>query len=409
MLLQDIEKVVEKFELAIVSHSSPKAASLSAGLTRDRQVLFIHWVSMVALLLSFQSHQRKGNSMKAFITMIFVSILASGCGILPAKQNSGSMDKELNKNYYTGEFQPVQPIRYDASHYPSNTVPASCTGTDDTARKTCWLSVLANSEDYVATRETTHGGALAFGVAGASEAGSQYEIVSQWVRFINVQPIDDNGARIVGEDHKLGVGARIVANIKTLKAGINLGDLFAVAASAEAGLVQGSLLFTIQGIHGKGIDTYTPRVSKLDQENLRKALDAIQNIKTLLHNDSAISLTGQVVAIRKSPEESKPAADAGNATLAIETSKLKRQGWVYVGSFDSNGIPLGVTNLVVDRASSITGSLKVRTDLYVRDNYPQFPTYQLGNQLDVLKEGSDIRAIKTITTGMNRIWAFIEY
>lgn len=347
--------------------------------------------------------------MKVLTSILFASILVSGCGIFPVKQNSSSMEDELNKNYYTGEFQPVQPIRYDPSHYPPSTVPAPCTGTDDAARKTCWLSVLANSEDYVATRETTHGGALAFGVAKASEAGSQYEIVSQWVRFINLQPIDDNGAKIVGEDHKVGIGARIVANITTLKAGINLGDLFAVAASAEAGVAQGSLLFTIQGIHGKGIDTYTPRVSKLDQENLRKALDAIQNIKTLLHNDSAINLTGQVVAIRKVPEELTPTASAGKATLAVETAKLKRQGWVYVGSFDSNGSPLGVTNLVVDRAASISGSLKVRTDLYVRDGYPQFPTYQLGNQLDVLKEGSDIRAVKTITTGMNRVWAFIEY
>lgn len=347
--------------------------------------------------------------MKASMSILIASLLVSGCGIFPTTQNSRSIENELNKNYYTGEFQPVQPIRYDPSHYLLSTIPAACTGIDDAARKTCWLSVLANSEDYVATRETTDGGALAFGVAKASKAGSRYEIVSQWVRFINVQPIDDNGAKIVGEDHKVGVGARIVANITTLKAGINLGDLFAVAASAEAGLVQGSLLFTIQGIHGKGIDTYTPRVSKLDQENLRKALDATQNIKTLLHTDDAISLTGQVVAIRKVPEESKPTAGAMQPTLAVETANLKRQGWVYVGSFDSNGAPLGITNLIVDRAGDISGKRKVRTDLYVRDSYPQFPTYQLGNQLDVLKEGSDIQAIKTITTGMNKVWAFIEY
>ncbi|NOT65532.1 MAG: hypothetical protein HOP06_05820 [Methylotenera sp.] len=357
--------------------------------------------------------------MKLFNSILLISILLSGCSIFPKNQTSGSIEKDLNKNNYTGEFVPVQPTRYDPAYYPVGTVPKECTeytyhsndtnNTSDKKRRHCWLSILANSEDYVATNEILKSGSVEFGTAKTSKSNSQYEIVSQWVRFINVSPIDATGVKRLGVDHKVGVGARIVANITTHKAGINLGDLFAVAASAEAGQVQGSLLFTIQGIHGKGIDTYTPRVSKLDQENLRKALEAIQSIKTLLHNDDAIYLTGQVVAIRETPSESKPTAITVAATFAKKDTKLKRQGWVYVGAFDSNGTPLGVTNLVVSGAGQIIGNLKVRTDLYVRDNYPQFPSFQLGEQLDVLKEGSDIEAIKTIATGINKVWAFIEY
>lgn len=346
--------------------------------------------------------------MRVIISVFFIVFFLSACETM---QHAGENIYEKSaRQVYEGGFQPVQPMRYDPGKYQNEEIPVSCvSGKTDKIKKDCWLDTLVNSEDFVAIRNVTYSVSAGFGPATGSFANSQYEIVSQWARFINIAPFDNTlGAKIQGEEHKLGVGARIVANITTKTAGINLGDLFAVAAAAEAGKVDGSLLFTIQGIHGKGVDTYTPRVSKLDQESLRKALDAIQNIKTLLHNDDSIKLNGQIIAIKKVMDEQQ-VQPGEKGDLVKAGAPVKRQGWVYVGEFNSSGAAIGVTYLSVTNLRELSGSVSVRTDLNVRDSYPKLPSYILGGQLDVLKAASVVTVAKYVKTVGDKTWAFIEY
>lgn len=163
-------------------------------------------------------------------------------------------------------------------------------------------------------------------------------------------------------------------------------------------------------MHGKGVDTYTPRVSKLDQENLRRALEAMQNIKTLLHNDDSINLTAQVVAIRKIPQETIIQTNISEADLkAQKAAGIKSQGWVYVGYFNDNGKPNGTTTLNVKSINDIKNTLVTRTKLNVRTNYPSFPFYTLPQVVDTIDSGTNVNINKVIETGNNKYWALIEY
>ncbi|WP_394244842.1 hypothetical protein [Vibrio astriarenae] len=342
--------------------------------------------------------------MKQNILTLVTAIFAVGCTNNNQPGNSPIGDDVLKNTYYTNSFQPVQPFAFDKSKYAISNFSDDCSNTTDSKlRKTCWLNNLPNSEDYVFIADTSSFGELKYGTTGVSAKGGKYEIVSQWVRFMNVKPLDAEGAVKAGEDHKVGIGARIVATISTNEADINLGDLFAVAAAAERKQVTGSLLFTIQGIHGKGVDTYTPKVSKLDTENLLKALESIQNIKILLHNDESIEVTGQVVAIRSYPQQ-----DIKNRS-SLENSTSSGQGWIYVGHFDDKGKPLGVTNLVVSDANQIIGTLKTRTNVNVRSDYPDFPFYKLAPAINTVAQGKDVRIINTISTGNGKLWAFVDF
>ena len=330
----------------------------------------------------------------------------------------------LNNNFYTGAFQPVQPFSYDKDMYAETNSPDCISVTQATqatqtsqpaqttaviipiTKKECWLESLPNSEDFVSIANTKLQTGIGFGDSGISTEDGQYEIVSQWVRFFNGKPVDAYGAVIEGQEHKIGIGARIVAHISTSKAGINLSDLFAVAAAAEREEVRGSLLFTIQGIYGKGVDTYTPKISKLDTANLQRALESIQSIKTLLHNDSSIKIYPQVVAIRV-VEQEKTGNNLDGEKAAGQN--VKKQGWVYVGYFDNSGLPNGPTNLMVNNKSEIKGVLQTRSTLNVRSGYPTFPFYKLYAPIDNVAAGESVKVIKSIETGVEKYWALIEY
>ncbi|MEM5550102.1 hypothetical protein WNY63_05085 [Pseudoalteromonas neustonica] len=348
--------------------------------------------------------------MKKLILFIFCNTLLVGCSLNDSTPTPSDLERELSNNLYTGTFQPVQPFTFDEENY-SVDLNDDCRPDEisPSKKKTCWLNNLPNSEDYVSITDSKYKNGAQLGNSGVSVEGGKYEIVSQWVRFLNAKPIDGEGNAIEGEDHKVGVGARIVAHISTSEAGINLSDLFAVAAAAENSNANGSLLFTIQGIYGKGVDTYTPKISKLDTENLQRALEAVQSIKTLLHSDDTIQLTAQVVAIRKFEQEEVANVIEGADQSQGVSDKIKKQGWVYVGYFNGSGQPNGPTNLQVKNVSEIKGTLLTRSTLNVRSGYPTFPFYRLYSAIDTVKAGESVEIIRKVETGSEKYWALIEY
>lgn len=339
----------------------------------------------------------------------------SGCEGFGSKKNtSGELERELNKNFYSGLFQPSEPMPFNRIQYVQ-VFKDDCfdSNASNESRKVCWLESLPNSEDFVAVASFQFKGDIGFASSSVSKKNESYKIISQWARYVNVTPKDSEGNAMEGYVHKIGVGARIVAHIKTSEAGINLTDLFAVAAAAEANKVSGSLLFTIQGIHGKGIDTYTPKIAKLDTDNLKKALDSVLNIKALLHHDDNILITPQIIATL-SPEmadlegriESTPEKEELKKSLGF-----KNQGWVYVGYFDSSGEPISPTNLVVNNASGIKEKevLTTRANLTVRSGHPTPPFYKMRTEMDTVTAGTSVLVVRVANVGINKYWALIEY
>lgn len=386
-------------------------------------------------------------SARAFVAVMALAMTActtTGSG----KVDGGGLDQGMLSRHIA--FEPIDPINYDPKRYAGNPIPAECMTAGISKeimkqRRDCWLSALPDGEDYVSVRDLTYGANAGFMGATISHKGSSYEIVSQWARFLVVQPTDANGIALDGEMHKVGVGARVYAQIKTNTSGLNLGDLLGIAAAAEKGQVDGTLLFTIQGIHGKAVDTYTPRVSTLNQDNMRKVLDAIQSLKTLLHNDSDIYLTGRVLAMRRSgsSKDGLPKADAasgegvfrglsnlsgalgeksfadlsrllggslGGATGTTgSTGTVTRQGWLYVGAFDANQKPRDIVTLDVAARPLGGTTAKTRTATYLRSDYPKYPDFALAGILAVVPEGKSVNILRVVSSSDEHVWALVEY
>lgn len=378
----------------------------------------------------------------AFALMI---LLLAGCGSTGSKKaGPAELGDGLLSRYVA--FEPIDPINYEPQRYVGKPIPDACLEPGIARevmkrRRDCWLSALPDGEDYVAVRDLTYGANAGFMGATISSKGSSYEIVSQWARFLVVQPQDANGITLDGEMHKVGVGARVYALIKTNTSGLNLGDLLGIAAAAEKGQVDGTLLFTIQGIHGKAVDTYTPRVSTLNQDNMRKVLDAIQSLKTLLHNDDDIYLTGRVLSTRRSgsSKDGLPKADIASGTglfgslgelskalgekrfadldrflggglagTSATGDKTPRQGWVYVGAFDAQR-PRDITTLDVDVLPVSGTRTKARTAIYLRSDYPKYPDFSLAGTLAVVPAGTSIEILRVVRSSDEHVWALVQY
>lgn len=378
--------------------------------------------------------------------LLLTALLAAGCNSLGSKGASpGDIGQGLLSRYVA--FEPIDPINYDPDRYVGNPIPDDCLKPGIKAdilkeRRDCWLSALPDGEDYVAVRDLSLGANAGFMGATVSRKDTSYEIVSQWARFLVVQPKDANGVALDGEMHKVGVGARVYAIIKTRTSGLNLGDLLGIAAAAEKGQVDGTLLFTIQGIHGKAVDTYTPRISTLNQDNMRKVLDAIQSLKTLLHNDDDIYLTGRILATRRSgsSKDTLPKADITSAASAVGSlsqlsgtlweksfrdmekllgssfggisspgDRTLKQGWLYVGAFDAGQKPRDITTLDVGALPVAGTKTKTRMAAYLRSDYPKYPDFTLAGTLAVVPAGKDLEILRVVRSSDDHVWALVQY
>ncbi|NOI31857.1 hypothetical protein [Vibrio coralliilyticus] len=133
----------------------------------------------------------------------------------------------------------------------------------------------------------------------------------------------------------------------------------------------------------------------------------MQNIKMLLHSDDSIEVTGQVVAIRSYTQ--KDVVTQNVADKKAGEGSLYNQGWVYVGHFDKNEIPLGPNNPLVSNRKKIKETLTTKTLLNVRSGYPDFPFYKLAPAIGSIQGGKQVKVLNVVETGNNKYWAFAKY
>ncbi len=132
----------------------------------------------------------------------------------------------------------------------------------------------------------------------------------------------------------IGVGLRVVADIVTVKAGAKLGGLPGIAAAADAGIVNGSLVVQTLGINGEPVTSALPLQSELSASSVQSALIAIGSIKTNMYDDD-VELRPRIVgfynAIGASEEQviaiaAELSANRANIEWHAPCRKIKKEG-----------------------------------------------------------------------------------
>jgi len=146
-------------------------------------------------------------------------------------------------------------------------------------------NVVSNVTVYQVSQE---GDLTVFGV-GISGKNENYIVIYD---FSQTQTLiwDDNGTP---ESALVGVGVRMVAKVKTKKAGINLTSPFSLTANLKK--IEGSLEVRVSGISSQKINSLIPTTTDLSPSSISVALQAVATIKSHIYDNDTI-ITPQYLA-----------------------------------------------------------------------------------------------------------------
>lgn len=154
------------------------------------------------------------------------------------------------------------------------------------------LRSFPNSVSNVTVYKVTTDGELKFAGIGISGKNEVYQVIYD---FSQTQTVvwKDNGT---DKSVLVGVGVRMVAKVKTKKAGINLSSPFSLVANTEK--VEGSLEVRVTGISSRKINELIPTTTDLSPSSISVALQAVATIKSHIHDKETI-ITPQYLAYNK--------------------------------------------------------------------------------------------------------------
>jgi hypothetical protein len=86
----------------------------------------------------------------------------------------------------------------------------------------------------------------------------------------------------------IGIGLRVTADIRVLRANTKIGGLGIIGAEADAGNLSGSLVVQTLGVNGKSISAALPIQSELNRTTAQNAIVSIGSIKALLYEQDTV-------------------------------------------------------------------------------------------------------------------------
>ena len=124
----------------------------------------------------------------------------------------------------------------------------------------------------------------------SAEAGI-YKTTLDYAKFRDDVMVDKN------TPVRVGVGVRIVADISTTKADIDLGSIFAIAFAAKAGYLKGQIEVLKIGMDSPSFSLVLPPPTEINDTSLQNALQAVASIRAKLY-DSDTKLTPHILAVQ---------------------------------------------------------------------------------------------------------------
>ncbi|AUC15430.1 hypothetical protein BTO06_09885 [Tenacibaculum sp. SZ-18] len=181
------------------------------------------------------------------------------------------------------------PYNYDGNIYhvgDDNKI--SKAAVNDLAHDKTLLKSFSNIVSNVTVYQMTKEGKLDVLGVGVSVKDKYYQVIYD---FSQTQTLDTDFKEY--ESILVGVGVRMVAKIKTLKAGINLSSPFSLVADIDK--VEGALEVRVSGIGSQKINDLIPTTSDLSPASISNALQAVASIKSHMYDKETI-INPQILA-----------------------------------------------------------------------------------------------------------------
>ena len=208
-------------------------------------------------------------------------------------------------NFSLNAYRPVDPVYVSTYQTLANI--------DETGRikykEIAWPStkqadvnpLLPNHSASVVTFRRNVSGGLTYSPASVSGEKGDYRVVMDYMKYRD-EPIVDSEGNVLGNG-RVGVGLRLVAELSTAKADLNLGSLLIIGVNAKLGYLKGSLYVNVIGMDSSDITNLIPLSSVIDETAIQAALQSLAAVKSKIHEDATL-LTPHVVAV-SIPEETK--------------------------------------------------------------------------------------------------------
>ncbi|NLR60728.1 hypothetical protein HGH93_21640 [Chitinophaga polysaccharea] len=229
--------------------------------------------------------------MKKIILSLAISGIVAACNTV--KQGTTQGDP---KNAVSYGYQPLDPL-------PVSLISTADKTTAGTLNER-YLKSLPDETMRLAIGEVDGSGNISFGSAKFGYAGSSYIIILDYIKFathpfpvkidntskevqftVNGDPYG-HSTNTVDADAVIpvyvGVGLRLSATIKVNKGTVDLGNLFAIGAAAEANKVTGTLIIQTLGISGESISGLIPMPSQINSTTIQNAVLSLGSIKAKL-------------------------------------------------------------------------------------------------------------------------------
>jgi hypothetical protein len=247
--------------------------------------------------------------MKTISFLLTILIIAfSGCN--PSKKMQSGKTYENFRG-----FEPIDPMEY------AQEIGTVVNG--KTVYKSPWLltkdeilSFLVNETVIVSVGQFNSDGQLGYGTASFSMKNSNYQVTMDYMKFATSAESFDTVSNTIAGYTRVGVGLRIIANITSFEAGINLGDLFAIGLAAKANKISGTLMLEVIGIKSKDITNVLPLPSEINQSTIQSAMQAMATIKSKIY-EQGTDLYPQIMAIKGENQNN----NSFRAQLEIRPSK----------------------------------------------------------------------------------------
>jgi hypothetical protein len=215
------------------------------------------------------------------------AILCSCGGVNPSIQTLDALARST--------FVPIDPLPADqVTHYDPSGVKLTEPWATLAPGSRSELLPIYSSNTVIEKLDAS--GSAKFLTASVSGDVGSYRLTLDFLKC-RVEEIPRDGMTSPTGYQRVGVGLRIVANVLTTEANIDMGSLMALGLAAKEGSVHGDLSIEVIGLDSASISQLFPMPSQIDQSSIQKVLEAAATIKSKLGDQTTI-LTPHIMAIR---------------------------------------------------------------------------------------------------------------
>ncbi len=257
-----------------------------------------------SLSLNVSQKNMKNTKIASFL-LIAVSLIYTGCSTLPASMGATkSIIREpastvsYSPSFSLNAYRPIDPVFVgtfkNLDSIDAEGVPKYVENKWPGSKESDINPLLPNHSASVVTYKRSESFGLTYVPASVAIEKGDYRVVMDYIKYRD-EPIYDSNKVFLGNG-RVGVGLRLVADLNTSKADLNLGSLFLIGVNAKQGYLKGSLYVNVIGMDSSDITNLIPLSSVIDETAIQSALQSLAAVKSKLHESSTL-LTPHIVAV----------------------------------------------------------------------------------------------------------------